>query len=342
MRHLPEDFQVREELGFQPGGGGEHLWLRLRKRGWNTEDVASSLARQAGLPRRAVSFSGLKDRHAVTEQWFSLHLPGRDDVNLAALPDGLEILQQVRHGRKLQRGTHKRNRFAIRLRDVQHRTAPAGALAPAERGALEQQLQQLRADGMANYFGEQRFGHNGNNWLRGSAWLRGDGPPPGQRALRGLWLSAVRSQLFNMVLAERQRRGDWNRLLCGDVLQPDGSGSLFRAAQAADAARRVASGEVHPTAPLPGAGGFAAEADCAALEQQVLAPHQPLLAALASAQVAGQRRACRVLLGDLAWQWQGSDLLLDFSLPAGAFATALLAPLVDWQGNVDQEQDVCG
>lgn len=341
LRTVPEDFQVSEVLGFQPGGGGEHLWLRLRKRGWNTEDVAMTLARQVGLPRRAVSFSGLKDRHAVTEQWFSLHLPGRDDVRLAGLPQGLDVIEQLRHGRKLQRGTHKRNQFQLRLRALRRRDDEAFTQTDQDR--LAQRLQQLREQGMANYFGEQRFGHGGNNWLRGSAWLRGEGAPPRKRALRSLWLSAVRSQLFNLVLAERQRLGVWNQLLPGDVLQPDGSGSLFHAAQADDAAARIAAGELHPTAPLPGVGGLAPQGlavagECAALEQQLLAPHQPLLDALAGEQVAAQRRACRVLLKDLHWQWQSDDLLLDFSLPAGAFATSLLAHLVDWHDLGERER----
>ena len=75
IRSLPEDFIVDEELSFSPTGEGEHVFLQIRKTGKNTEDIARILARHAGVTRKSVSYAGLKDRNAVTSQFFSIHLP---------------------------------------------------------------------------------------------------------------------------------------------------------------------------------------------------------------------------------------------------------------------------
>jgi tRNA pseudouridine13 synthase len=323
LRASPQDFQVREQLGFAPGGGGEHLWLHLRKTGWNTMDLTQALAKLAGLPLRAVGFSGLKDRHAVTEQWFSLHLPGKSDPDLSRLPEGVELLEAVRHHRKLNRGTHRSNAFRIVVRDLD-----------GDLEALPGHFQRIVQRGVPNYFGEQRFGREDNNVRRGAAWLCGEGEAPRKPALRSLWLSAVRSRLFNEVLAERERRGVWDQLLDGDVLQPEGSRGLFHAADEPLAAARLAAGEVHPTAPLPGVGGMASSAACAALEHEVLAPQQALIDGLIREGVEAARRATRLPVTDFVWQRDGTTLTLLFSLPAGAFATTVLATFLDWNEHV--------
>ncbi len=78
LKANPEDFVVVEDLGFTPDGEGEHLLVNIRKNGCNTQFVADYLAKFAGIHARSVSYAGLKDRHAVTEQWFCLHLPGKN------------------------------------------------------------------------------------------------------------------------------------------------------------------------------------------------------------------------------------------------------------------------
>jgi tRNA pseudouridine13 synthase len=323
LRVSPQDFQVREMLGFTPGGGGEHLWLHLRKTGWNTMDLALALAKLAGLPVRLVGYSGLKDRQAVTEQWFSLHLPGKADPDLSLLPAGVELLEVVRHHRKLNRGTHRSNAFRIVVRDLD-----------GDIDALPAHFERIRQRGVPNYFGEQRFGRDDNNYRRAVQWLDGQGEAPRKPALRSLWLSAARSRLFNEVLAERERRGVWDQLLEGDVLQPEASRGLFLAADEPNAVARLAAGEVHPTAPLPGAGGMASSAACAALEAEVLAPYQALIDGLAREGVEASRRATRLPVTDFSWQRDGTTLTLSFSLPAGAFATTVLATFLDWNEHV--------
>jgi tRNA pseudouridine13 synthase len=118
LRERPEDFRVDEILSFSPDGEGEHALLRIRKAGANTEWVARRLARFAAVPVSAVGYAGLKDRHALATQWFSVHTP-RDRPDWSAFEtEGVEVLEYHRHGRKLRRGASKGNRFIIRMREL--------------------------------------------------------------------------------------------------------------------------------------------------------------------------------------------------------------------------------
>ncbi|HEX5676661.1 MAG TPA: tRNA pseudouridine(13) synthase TruD [Alcanivorax sp.] len=324
LRAGVEDFRVTEIMNVVPEGEGEHLWLEIDKTDWNTEDVALWLAKQAGIHRLSVGYSGLKDRRAVTRQWFSLHLPGKPDPEFP-WPGGLVCHQARRHRRKLNRGTHRGNRFEIVLRELD-----------GDRDALERTLQTLAECGVPNYFGEQRFGRGGSNWQRGQDWLLG-GEAPRKRALRGIWLSAVRSGLFNRVLAERVREGVWDRPMDGDILQPRDSRGLFEADSDATAAERVAAGEVQPTAPLPGKAGMASSAACRQLETRALSGCDRLIDALAGEGVDAARRATRLPVDGLQWAWSGGNVLtLGFDLPTGAFATTVLAELVETRTPANQ------
>lgn len=320
LKACPEDFRVVECMHVLPEGEGEHLWLEIEKRGWNTEDVAMWLAKSAGVHRLSVGYSGLKDKHAVTRQWFSLHLPGKADPDFD-WPEGVTLVQSARHRRKLNRGTHRANHFVIRATQWH-----------GDRDQLECRLANIAAEGVPNYFGEQRFGRGAGNLVRGREWLTG-GEAPRKKSLRSIWLSAVRSDLFNQVLAERVERGVWNRLLDGDILQPVGSRGLFSADEDSDAANRVILGEVHPTAPMPGVEAMASSGPCRALEQQILSPSKAVIAGLCRVGVDEIRRATRLPVQDLQWSWQEEKegehcLQLSFKLAAGAFATTVMAELV--------------
>ncbi len=151
LKAVAEDFQVDEVLDIPLSGEGEHLWLWVEKRGLNTEEAARRLGRAAGVQQKNVSYAGLKDRQALTRQWFSLHLPGKADPDLGAAEGAdLRILRRTRHSRKLQRGAHAANGFTLRLTGLR-----------AERALLDARLERIAADGVPNYFGLQRFGHGG-------------------------------------------------------------------------------------------------------------------------------------------------------------------------------------
>jgi tRNA pseudouridine13 synthase len=320
LRVSPEDFQVRELPLVEPDGSGEHAWLWIRKRNENTDHVAGLLAQHAGVHPREVSYAGLKDRNAVTEQWFSVHLPGRPDPEWAALDsETVTVLRHARHTRKLQRGTLHGNAFRIVLRDVQ-----------GDRARLQDLLQQVKTAGVPNYFGVQRFGIDGSN-LQTAALLFRNPRMKLSRNRRSLALSAARSLLFNAVLARRVEEHAWSRALPGDALQLAGSHSFF-IAEAGDAgiARRVAEHDIHPTGPLVGKGESPVQDECRALEQAVLSEYGESMAGLAAAGLRQERRALRLPVTDLHWHWpQADELVLEFSLPSGCYATSVLRELAD-------------
>jgi tRNA pseudouridine13 synthase len=312
VRSTPEDFQVREQLGFELSGDGEHAFLYLEKRALNSLDLLERVAKLAGVHRREVGISGMKDRNAVTSQWFSVGLAGRDEPDWRQLEDegDVKVLEVGRHRRKLRRGVHRANRFCLRLRQLE-----------ADRGPLEQRLEQVRRSGVPNYFGEQRFGRNGSTLAQARHWSERGGRRISHNK-RSLYLSALRAEVFNRLLAERVSECSWDRVLEGDMCMLAGTRSQFQCRQVdADIEARARSGDLHPALPLWGRGDAevpaAQEAVCRFLEQ-------------AGLELAW--RATRAVPDDFCWRFCDDDSLqLDFALGAGSYATALLAELVQYQ-----------
>ena len=322
IRVDPEDFRVEELDGFEASGEGEHLLLSIEKRGMNTGFVARELARWAGVAEHAVGYAGQKDRHAVTVQRFSVQLPGRQAPDLALLErDGLRVLAQARHQRKLPRGALAGNRFVLVLRGV-----------CGDRAGIEARLQQIAARGVPNAFGEQRFGHGCGNVGKALAMFAqgGRGARIG-REQRSMLLSAARSALFNRVLDARVAAGTWDQAMEGEVWMLAGSRSVFGPEPWSDAlAHRLAGFDIHPSGPLWGRGRLRSEGACGALELAALEDAQSLALrdGLERAGLEQERRALRVQVQGLAWEWpDAGSLRLSFSLPAGSYATAVLAQL---------------
>jgi len=318
-RLVPEDFVVEEWLGFAPEGEGEHLWLWLEKRDLGTPELARRVARACEVTPRDVGYAGMKDRFAVTRQWLSVHLPGREaptDLAERLAAAQVTLLEQARHPRKLKRGVHRGNRFRLRL------GGPA-----VVHPAFASRWERIREAGVPNYFGPQRFGPEGRNLQRACGILARGWRKRDDR--QGMMLSAARSYLFNELLAERVRRGDWDRALPGEVLMLDGTQSLFVAdTPDAELASRVATGDVHPAGPLWGVGESTARETAAALEQCLGEAHAGLCAALAASGVRTARRALRVRPAAAELHHHGETAMLAFTLPRGAFATAVLRELL--------------
>lgn len=322
LRSLAEDFQVTELPLVEPTGEGEHVWLLIRKRGLNTVAVAGRLAQFAGVSPRNVSFAGMKDRHALTEQWFSVHLPGREEPDWPALDsEDLTCVRHVRHARKLRRGALRGNAFSIRVRDTDGDT-----------DLLMTRLQQVARAGVPGYFGEQRFGRGGSNLDTADRLFAGTGRRL-SRQQRGLALSAARAFLFNRVLAQRVAAGSWNQLLPGEAVQLSGSHSFFIAEVIdADLQRRLQTHDINPTGPMHGKGESRVVADCRQLEADCLAPFTDWQQGLEAAGLKQERRALRVVPANMTWSWpEQSALQLEFSLPAGCYATSVLRELVDYR-----------
>ncbi|KAA0938477.1 tRNA pseudouridine(13) synthase TruD [Psychrobacter sp. ANT_H59] len=351
------DFIVNELLPLEFTGKGEHLWLHIQKSGMNTAYLAKLLSEWADIPLRDVGFSGLKDRHALTTQWFSLRIPKKQlpDSEFAPLDIGanesITILEQQWHNKKLNRGTHRANQFIITLRDIEFvgfdTPSPSSEQLLSAKQAVEQHLMIISQSGVPNYFGPQRFGRSGNNIREALSLFARPVPearPPSNKGKRKrvpreqntMELSAARSLIFNEILAARVRDGSWNHGLAGEVFNLDGSGSIFASDEIDDTLRaRLESGDIHPTAVLWGTGNEKVSGKAAAMEADTVA-HSPLLTQLATGleqrDIKAQRRALRLPIEALSWEWQDKEdsqiLILNFTLTTGSFATSLLASLV--------------
>lgn len=290
FRTHPEDFVV-EELAAPEMGEGEHVYLQIQKRGANTAWVAGQLARLAGVGNRDIGYHGLKDRHAVTTQWFSVWLGQKPEVDWKRIEsDEITLLQHHRGPRKLRRGEHSGNRFRIRLRNIR-----------GEREKAEAVLEKI-SGGVPNYFGEQRFGRDGGNLDLARHIAEENGRC--RKSEKAFAMSAARSWLFNLVLAERVRQGNWRDLLEGEP-------------------------QAEPTAPLWGRGRSLSAESLAELEQQLLEPWQPWCNWLEHCGLKQERRPLVLKPAAFTYEWSENDLKLEFALPPGTFATALLREVAD-------------
>lgn len=298
FRTVNADFTVIEELGFTPAGEGEHVYLYLEKDGDNTAWIARQIAALAGVETRDVGYCGLKDRHAIARQWFSVYLPKGAEPDWHALQtDTLQVLSHTRHKQKLRRGQHLCNRFSIWLREV-----------TAERAQLDRRLTTIAEHGVPNYFGPQRFGIEAGN-LALAQRILAEQAKIKNRPKRQMAISAARSYLFNQVLAERIKRDCWRELL------PD------------ELPLEVA-GQALPSGPLWGRGRALNTGAAQALEAHVLAAWQHWCEPLEFTGLNQDRRALVSPLQALSWHWQGRHLRLDFALGVGCYATSVIAELL--------------
>ena len=315
LRAVPEDFRVREWLGFEPDGEGDHWLLKVRKRDANTLWVAKQLAKIGNVHPKDVGFAGIKDRHAVTEQSFTV--PARNQADWSQVRgDGFEVISATRHRRKLKRGALRGNDFDIVLREFSGDVARL-----AERVALI-------SSGVPNYFGPQRFGREGNNLQVATQWMQTN-KAPFDRHDRSFALSAARAAVFNAVLATRVADGSWNRLRPGDVANLDGSGSVFAIESIDDVlTRRCNELDIHPTGPLWGTGSMAG-GEVAQLEANVSAHFPEFVALLGRERLEAERRPLRMRVDALTCSVDGNNVHLSFRLPRGSFATTVLNEFIE-------------
>jgi tRNA pseudouridine13 synthase len=304
LKRHPQDFIVSESLPFQPSGTGEHLFVQIEKTSRATPDVARFLARVHGIELNDVGYAGMKDKHAVTTQWFSLR--GVMDLNRQGLNvDGLRVLAATRHSKKLRRGQLAANSFEITLRSC------AGNGAGAD---VNSQLESLRSRGAPNYFGEQRFGWD--NLTEAERWLKRRRRSRTSKFKQGLYLSVLRSFLFNEVLAARVTAGNWDEIIDGDVLQ-----------------------ETEATGPMWGRGRSATQGQAADLEQLALEPHREICEGLEYSGVDQGRRPLALKAEAFSWELDSNapsnadskQLVTRFSLPPGGYATSFLGEIFEWR-----------
>lgn len=296
FRCQPEDFRVEEQLGFLPCGEGEHIYLHVRKRNQNTQWLAGQIAQFCGVRSLDVGYCGMKDRHAITSQWFSVYLPKGPAVDWSRFRlEGVEILSASRHGHKLKPGAHQANHFAIRLRDV------------TDAESLASRLEKI-PQGVPNYFGEQRFGIKGGN-LQQAHSLLVERRAIKNRKQRGLMISAARAYLFNRVLSERVLQGNWQHCLTGDL------------------------GD-QPTGPLWGRGRPAVTGETALLEGETLEPWRHWCEGLEHVGLQQERRSLVCCAQDFVASQEERDLITVFTLPPGQYATTVLREIAQLESSM--------
>ncbi len=330
IRARPEDFMVDEQLGFEADGEGPHRLVQIEKTNATTSQAVSAIARGCGLAPRDVGYCGLKDRHAVTRQWITLPATAVEPQPGQRFEVGehgwVNLLSVQAQRRKLRRGAHRANAFVLKVTALHAIDAPEAGLSDAAQEWLAQRLAAVAQIGVPNYFGPQRYA-GGRNLANARAMF--ESGTRLRREQRSHALSAARSLIFDQVLQARVEAGSWNQLLAGDVASLAGSASWFPV-EAPDAtlAERLAQFDIHPSGPLWGRGELPSTGPVAHLEQQIGDAQALYAQGLEAAGMKQDRRALRLYPEALSWSLDGADLTLQFSLPRGAYATTVLAELL--------------
>lgn len=321
IRTVPEDFKVTELSDIELSGVGEHLWLYVQKIGCNTDWVANQLSNVCQVPRKQVGFAGLKDRHAVTKQWFSVQLSKVTDIDKiqSALPDEVTILKSKMHSRKIKTGQLDANQFEIIIRNI------AG-----DKQQIEQNIISIIENGVPNYFGSQRFGHDMGNIQKCQDWFAGTYKVK-SRNLKSLLISTARSHIFNVIVAKRIKDDTWNTPIQGDILQLNKSHSWFPMSDATpeEITKRLNEFDIHLTAAMYGEDKVQSSDDCAEFESTIAAQFPIYHTGFEKFRLKQDRRAMRICPIDFSFQWIDGDLKFNFKLLPGAYATGIMREILD-------------
>ncbi len=319
IKDAPRDFVVEEVPLYPFSGDGEHLLVKVEKVNATTLDVVGFFCRALGLSQKEVGYAGMKDRAAVTLQWFSLPGAKVDEKRLSALETrGFRILEVIRHTNKLRVGHLRGNRFRVVVRDV----------VPDALERVRAKLEVLATQGMPNYYHGQRWGRDARNVRQGLELLKRGRRRRLSPYKARLLVSAVGAWLFNEYLDWRIDHGFFLRALKGDIAKKRETGGLFTVEDPETDSRRLEAGEIDITGPIYGsklwmAQGVPGEKERALLEEEGLT-----LEVFKPFRSPGTRRLLRVTPREVEVDQEGDSLILSFFLPAGSYATVLLEELM--------------
>lgn len=318
IRSTPEDFRVLEHLSFELTGTGEHVFLQIRKTGLATLAIVEKLAKFSGISQRDIGYAGLKDKHAITTQWFSLYLPKKPEIRWQDFnSDRIEVLQVTRHERKCRIGALTHNSFEIVVRAL------------SDTSSLESRIEILVQQGMPNYFGEQRFGHGQDNLTKVAQLFRGEITVKNKKK-RGLYYSSARAWLFNLLLNERVIRNCYHQPICGDVMQLVGKRGYFSIDKVDEIIlQRVHQRDIVPCGPLYGLGEQHVSGEAKDIEYPILDEWASYYEGLKAHGLELMYRPYTVFVENMAYDLiDDQTLKLCFDLPRGAYATSLLRELI--------------
>lgn len=319
IKAQPEHFKVTEKLGYDFSGSGEHVMVLIRKTGENTSFVANELAKACGVKSKDVSWAGLKDRHAVTEQWLSVHLPGSGFPNLALFQEkhpSIEVLEMTRHNKKLRPGDLAGNEFEVTLSEV------------TDVEEVIKRLDTVSQQGVPNYFGNQRFGKDGNNLNEARRWGR-DNVRTRNQNQRSLYLSTARSWIFNHIVSARIEAGCFNHFVDGDIALQNGEQILLSAEQLTEFDQLLAQDSVQISAALAGDNELPTKAQALAIEQPFLDNEPDLMKLIRGNRMRHDRRPIALKAQNLTWEVDDNSVTLKFALDSGSFATSIVRELIE-------------
>jgi tRNA pseudouridine13 synthase len=335
LRTVDDDFVVDEEIPYAASGAGDHVFVRIEKRGMTTRHAVIAIARALGIADRDIGVAGMKDRHAVTRQWLSLPPPITPEAALALAITDIAILEATRHNHKLRTGHVRANAFRLRVRDA----------VPGAKDRATQILARLvESPGAPNWYGEQRFGREGDNAQKGRELLSGERKPGRDRKLDRLFVSALQSELFNAWLVARMADGLYRDVVAGDLLHKT-TGGMFTSDDPATDTQRLRAGELVLTGPMfgvdmrrPPEGTPAAEREEAILAAAGLSRDSfGAVRKLAE----GTRRDATIHVRDASVTDAGpSTVEIAFALPGGAYATAVMRELMKVPALIDKTVSV--
>jgi tRNA pseudouridine13 synthase len=334
LKTEPEDFKVTELPAYTPQGSGEHLYIYFEKRDQSTPEIVTKIAQSLGLKPFEIGVAGRKDRRAVTRQWVSLPLVQGKKVDPERAKEiftaaGATVLEANYHNNKLRTGHLTANKFELIVRG-----AAEGALPKAE--AI---VEKLKATGIPNFFGAQRFGDRGKNVIRGRAILEGKRRSHGTDTRFDA--SAIQSELFNRYLVKRMQKGLFDKALLGDVLKKHETGGIFICEDQESEQKRVEAFKISPTGPIFGAKMLDPKGDALALEEEILQEAQFTREQFEKVKhiMPGSRRINRLILPELSVSEVPEGLRFVFTLPKGAYATVLLGEIQKANANVEEIEE---
>ncbi len=191
FRQSPRDFVVDEIPLYPFSGEGEHFVFQLRKKNLTTLEVVGMLSKHLGVKSKEIGYAGLKDKNALTKQYFSIHKSLEEKLKTFE-NIGVKILETTYHDNKIKTGHLQGNRFFIRLKKV----------TPLAAKKMDQALKEIKKKGMPNFFGYQRFGMFGDNHIIGEKIAKGEKSERNKK-LKQIYISSYQSHLFNLWLSKR-------------------------------------------------------------------------------------------------------------------------------------------
>ena len=312
IKMKPCDFKVYENLKYSFAGVGEHYVYKVRKTGENTQFVANELARFANTNPKNIGFAGLKDRHAVTEQWFSIYVPKNREFSLDKFQKSytnIQIIEKNKHNKKIKKGDVSYNTFNIKIRNI------------SNLDDVVKKINFVKTSGFPNYFGPQRFGKDNAN-IQSALELN---QRRVSKNLKSIYLSAIRSYFFNEILSERIHRNIHRTELDGDfyLKAKDFEDNQFML----DYLQDTQDKSFFLTGSLLGDNRPEKINDIGLLENGIISKNRDLFNIIKCNRMQLSQRLLIIKPMNLSYYIDLDSICIKFDLPSGVYATSLMREL---------------